>query len=224
MANVISRKLRSAVIRARRAIVSQRFGFDPATIYREAFYHDGGFHKTEHSAAVISAWAMQDLAPRSLLDLGSGAGYYLRAFQARGVEVVGLEASESGIAASGDGVVALAFDLRRPVNFSRSFDLVMCVEVAEHIPGRYSRRLVESISRNAGRFILFTAAPPGTPGSDHINCRPAPYWMALFAEQHVSVREDLTRSLREAARAGDTAEWWKSWAWCLERHGPPAGT
>lgn len=222
MAKVILRKMRSAVTRARRAIVSQRFGFDPATIYRDSFYKDGGFGKTEHSAAVISSWAAQHLEPRSLLDLGSGAGHYLRAFKAHGVDSLGLEASEAGITASGDQVLALAFDLRRPVRLSRRFDLVMCVEVAEHIPARFSRRLVESICSNADRFVLFTAAPPGTPGSDHINCQPGDYWIGLFSEQGVSVRQDLTDSLREAARAADTAEWWKSWSWCLERSRPMA--
>jgi hypothetical protein len=221
MTNVILRKMKSAITRTRRVIVSQRFGFNPATIYRDSFYSDGGFHKTEHSAAVISSWAVERLAPRSLLDLGSGGGHYLRAFEALGVDALGLEGSEAGIHASGDRVLALAFDLRRPVRLSRPFDLVMCVEVAEHIPHRFSRRLVESICSNTARYVLFTAAPPGTPGSDHINCQPAEYWIALFSEHGVSIRADLTESLREVARLQDTAEWWKSWSWCFERQRAP---
>jgi hypothetical protein len=95
--------------------------------------------------------------------------------------------------------------------------MVMCVEVAEHIPNRYSRTLVESISSNAASSVLFTAAPPGTPGCDHINCQPESFWMDLFARNGFRQNSELTKSLRDVAFKEDTADWWKSWSWCLER-------
>ena len=215
--NVLIRKVRSGYIRAKRLIRSQRFGFDPAEIYSESFFEDGGFHKTEHSARVIAAWVAHHLDATSMLDLGAGAGYYLKAFAHVGVEVLGLEASPIGVRASGPDVLAVAFDLKRPVHLSRKFELVMCVEVAEHIPKGCSDTLVESICSNCAKYVLFTAAPPGTPGNDHINCQPAEFWHSLFARHGFSVRADLTESLRATARNEDTADWWKSWAWCLQR-------
>lgn len=216
---ILLRKARSALVRVRRVIVSQRFGFDPANIYGQSFYDDGGFSKTAHSADVISAWMCSNLEPKSILDLGSGAGHYLRAFTERGVEVLGLEASAGGVAASGTAVLALTYDLRRPVHLNRRFDTVMCVEVAEHLPNRWSASLVDSICRNADKFAVFTAAPPGTPGTDHINCQPEAFWISLFHARGFLLRDDLTADLRRTAAKHDAAEWWQSWAWCLERRG-----
>jgi SAM-dependent methyltransferase len=215
--NILVRKVRSAFIRARRVVHSQRFGFDPAGIYEQSFYEDGGFIRTEQSAEVIAAWAAQRLGTKSLLDLGAGAGYYLRAFSKRGAEVFGLEASPAGVRATGSQALALAYDLKRPVHLSRTFDTVMCVEVAEHIPRKFSATLVESICESSSRFVLFTAAPPGTDGVDHINCRDGSFWHALFAQRGFQVREDLTSELRALAVKNEIAEWWTSWSWCLEK-------
>ncbi|HEY2630663.1 MAG TPA: methyltransferase domain-containing protein [Usitatibacter sp.] len=220
--NILVRKVRSAFIRARGVLYSQRFGFDPAGIYAKSFYEDGGFIRTERSAEVIAAWATKQLGTRSLLDLGAGAGYYLRAFSKMGVEVFGLEASPEGVKATGTGALALAYDLKRPVHLSRTFDTVMCVEVAEHIPKKSSATLVASICANSSRFVLFTAAPPGTPGVDHINCREGSFWHGLFASHGFQVRDDLTHDLRSIARANEIAEWWFSWAWCLEKGTGPS--
>ena len=215
--NVLIRKARSAIYLAKRFVISQRFGFDPVQIYQQSFYDDGGFIATERSASAITEWIQRNLDPRSVLDLGSGAGYYLRAFQERGIEAVGLEASPAGVSASGKGTLAFTYDLKRPLYASHLFDVVICVEVAEHIPKRYSETLVQSTCRNARRFVVFTAAPPGTPGQDHINCQPANFWMEIFERNGFILRPELTESLRATARTADTAEWWKSWAWCLER-------
>jgi len=219
--SIVFRKARSAVTRATSFVRSQRFGADPARIYHQSFYNDGGFEKTDHSARVISDWACRSLAPGSLLDLGSGAGHYLRAFAHRGVRVFGLEASPTGVAASGDGVLAMNYDLKKPLFLSTRFDIVMCVEVAEHIPKRYSETLVKSICRHASKYIIFTAAPPGTLGLDHINCQPEDFWKRMFERQGFGLRTDLTTELRSVATEEETADWWKSWAWCFERT-PPA--
>ena len=215
--NVLVRKLRSGLTRLRSLAMSQRFGVPPERIYRNSFYHDGGFSKTEHSADVIAQWAADQLMPASLLDLGCGAGHYLRAFEQLGINGFGLEASPEGVALAGPKVTALSFDLRRPVYFNRQFDLVICVEVAEHIPLKSSRNLVASIARNAGRYVLFTAAPPGTPGLDHINCQSPAFWHALFGESGFRVSDDLTDNLRETCKRANTAAWWFGWSWCLER-------
>lgn len=215
--NILFRKARSAMIRARRFVISQRFGFDPAKIYAKSFYEDGGFARTEYSARVITAWIQCNLSPKSVLDLGSGSGFYLRELAQLGIEALGLEASPAGVAGSGSNVLALSYDLRRPVYLSKRFDVVMCIEVAEHIPKCSSPVLVESICSNANSFVVFTAAPPGTPGADHINCQPEKFWVALFHERGFVLRPALTEDLRRTAVLADTADWWKSWSWCFQR-------
>ena len=215
--NILFRKIRSALIRTKRFIVSQRFGFNPAKIYADSFYEDGGFSRTDHSSQVIVAWIKEKLKPKSVLDLGSGSGYYLREFTRLGIDTFGLEASPFGVTKSGNNVLALSYDLRHPVYLSKRFDVVTCIEVAEHIPKRSSSILVKSICSNANEFVVFTAAPPGTPGADHINCQPEEFWFSLFDINEFSFRADLTEELRQTSKSADIAEWWKSWSWCFQR-------
>ena len=213
--NILLRKARSAFIRGRRLLVSQRFGFSPESIYQNEFYSDGGFEKTDQSAAAIVDWTMTMLNPTSMLDLGSGAGHYLRAFQTKGIQAVGFEASSTGVRRAGEDVLAVSYDLKTPLVLSRPFDLVICIEVAEHLPTRASKTLVQSIAQNAKSAILFTAAPPGTPGTDHINCQPKEFWARLFAEEGFTINDELTAELRNVAEKHQCAEWWRNWSWCL---------
>jgi len=208
----VARKVRSAGIRLRRFLVSARFGASPSTVYRDAYYDDNGFAKTEATAGVITAYLMDKFHPASVLDLGCGTGVYLRHFAAKGCQVFGVEGSAAGISRVPAEVPAVQHDLRTPLQLERQFDLVMNIEVAEHIPGKFSETLVHSICRHAKDLVVFTAAPPGTPGEDHINCRPREFWDALFAPQGFEFDPAQTDALMQHARRHDTAEWFQQWA------------
>lgn len=71
-------------------------------------------------------------------------------------------------------------DLSHPVDLGHRFDLVQCLEVAEHLPGSAADSLVASLARHAD-LILFSAAPPGQGGLHHINEQPYDYWRKKFS-------------------------------------------
>jgi hypothetical protein len=73
-----------------------------------------------------------------------------------------------------------AVDLCRPFDLKRRFDLVMSLEVAEHLPESAAIDFVQSLSRH-GDIILFSAAIPGQGGRNHLNEQWPPYWIDLFA-------------------------------------------
>lgn len=211
--NIVLRKARSAFIRLRRNIVSARFGASPDAVYTAAFYDGGGFARTDETAAAIASYLIQRFNPRSVLDLGCGMGHYLQYFAANGCRAVGVEGSAAGLARIPDTVLAMQHDLRKPLIVNQRFDLVMSVEVAEHVPKKYSRTLVRSLCRHSNGLIVFTAAPPGTPGDDHINCRERSFWDSLFEEQGFTFNQDESRSMAEFARAGGVARWFQDWAY-----------
>jgi SAM-dependent methyltransferase len=211
--NVVLRKARSAFIKLRRNIVSARFGASPDRVYSSAFYDGGGFAQTEETAAAMTSYLIQRFNPRSVLDLGCGMGHYLKHFAANGCRAVGVEGSAVGLARIPDAVVAMQHDLRKPLIVNQRFDLVMSVEVAEHVPKKYSRNLVRSLCRHSNGLIVFTAAPPGTPGDDHINCRERGFWDALFDEQGYEFNQEESRSMMEFARASGVARWFQEWAY-----------
>lgn len=117
------------------------------------------------------------LAPTSALDLGSGSGGYLAALRRWGVgeicAVDGFETSESLHCPD----VYLQHDLENPLDLGRHFDLVICMEVIEHLDASREDILIDSIERHARDWILFSGADLNQPGRGHVNCRPISHWL-----------------------------------------------
>src|SRR5262249_55540494 len=83
-----------------------------------------------------------------------------------------------------------AVDLQRPVRLDDRFDLALCLEVAEHLPAKSARALVESLAA-AAPVVLFSAALPGQGGTHHVNEQWPLYWERLFAENGMQKRDVL---------------------------------
>ncbi len=134
------------------------------------------------SAQVIVARLFAALRPASVLDVGCGRGGWLGVWAAAGC------ASVQGV--DGDYVdrtrlhipqdAFRSTDLAAPFDLGRRFDLVQCLEVAEHLAPAHATVLIDSIVRH-GDVVLFSAAVPGQGGTQHINERPLNYWRELFA-------------------------------------------
>jgi hypothetical protein len=84
-------------------------------------------------------------------------------------------------------------DLTTPLYLGRAFNLVLCLEVGEHLPEASADTLVDNIVYHGGD-IVFSAAVPGQEGVGHINCQPHEYWHAKFAEHGYEMR-DVIRPL-----------------------------
>jgi SAM-dependent methyltransferase len=120
------------------------------------------------------------LRPASVFDIGCGNGAYLRLLERFGAGTVfGIDALPLEATVLGAGQYATV-DVSAPFDLGRRFDLVICVEVAEHLDPAREAVLIETIARHADRAIVFSAAEPGQPGHGHINCRPLAYWLDLW--------------------------------------------
>jgi len=130
--------------------------------------------------------------PESLLDVGCGNGTWLKAALELGVtSILGVD----GVAiASDEFLVPQDFfrkqDLSAPLDFGRKFDLVLCLEVAEHLEAENSETLIQSLVRHSD-FIVFSAACPGQPGQHHVNCRWPDYWQRLFNKVGFACEDSL---------------------------------
>lgn len=76
----------------------------------------------------------------------------------------------------------LSFELNNPFRIDRQFDLVISLEVAEHLPKECAATFVDSLTR-LGPVILFSAAIPFQGGTDHINEQWLDYWAKYFQEK-----------------------------------------
>jgi SAM-dependent methyltransferase len=206
---VLTRKARSAEKLAAAYLHSQRFGRAPSAIYTEEFFLGVGCADGARSAPLIAQLLCDTYRPSSVFDLGCGRGALLSEFQSLGVEAFGCDGSVAGVRMCPPDLLVFHADLRRPLHLNKQFDLVLCIEVAEHLPARYAPRLVESMASLASERIAFCAAGPGEPGDDHINLKSVTYWEQLFA-RHGFVRNDSgSKAMVQQAIAADIAPWFR---------------
>jgi SAM-dependent methyltransferase len=138
-----------------------------------------------------------------VLDVGCGSGEWLAAFAGHGVEdilSVDLEPPAACLAVPEANVCRL--DLNEPFDLGRTFDLIVSVEVAEHLEGDPSA-FVRSLARH-GDAVLFSAAAPGQGGLHHVNEQWLSYWTDRFAVEGFEVFDYLRPRMWNDQRV----EWW----------------
>ena len=119
--------------------------------------------------------------PASVLDIGCGSGAYLKYFTSQGAQrIKGVDGAEGRSRYLQPDEYAQV-DLGKPLDLAQTFDLVICVEVIEHIPAQSEHILIGSIARHARERIVFSGAQAGQPGAGHLIRRPISHWLDLFA-------------------------------------------
>ncbi|MDB5443128.1 MAG: hypothetical protein JWP86_2646 [Phenylobacterium sp.] len=172
------------------------------------------------SARLVLPLLHQVLTLDSVLDVGCGAGAWLRAHQEAGVgTVLGIDGSYLDTALLLiDRAGFRPADITQPLNLGRRYDLVQCLEVAEHVPARAGPGLVDNLVRH-GDHILFSAAVPGQGGKGHINERPLGYWRQLFAARGYRAFDYLRPRIADQTQI----EWWYRYNTLLYVHEDAVG-
>ena len=152
-----------------------------AHTYNALFYRyqrEGSLRSARCVLPIVNA----SLAPRSVVDIGCGAGAWLSVHGSLGVrDIAGIDgAYVDRSLLMIDPADFRPQDISVPFIAAKTYDLVQCLEVAEHVPPRCSEVLIDNLVAH-GRHILFSAAAPGQGGEDHINERPCEFWRDLFA-------------------------------------------
>ena len=131
--------------------------------------------------------------PSSLLDVGCANGSWLHVAKQLGVEDVfgmdGIEVEES--IKFLDSSEFLKHDLKEPIDLGRRFDMVISLEVAEHLPENSADSFVSTLVKHSD-IIVFSAAVPGQGGQFHINEQWPDYWQSKF-ENNGFLAFDLLR-------------------------------
>ena len=139
---------------------------------------------------------------KSVADFGCGCGFLLERLWRHGVEdVFGIEGSpdvaefwknELPEALVKNLVVGNIFDY----NQKKQYDMVVCMEVAEHLKPEHSDKLVDIICNSSNKWIWWSAAQVGQGGVGHVNCRPLSYWEKKFEEHGFEADWELTYKIK----------------------------
>jgi SAM-dependent methyltransferase len=197
----------SRLARRRRAIASRKPRLPPEFCLTAISMPGGETPYTRSYFATQSEWSAQAAriiipelmrlidSARSALDVGCGVGTWLEELAGHGVtEILGVDGEY--VPAEYMRIPADRFrvhDLREPLNLDRRFELVVCLEVGEHLPEAAAATLVESLVAH-GDVVLFSAAIPYQGGAGHVNEQWPSYWAGLF-RRHRLEPHDLIRPL-----------------------------
>ncbi len=160
---------------------------------------------TINAARKIVPLLMTEFKPKSVLDLGCNIGCWLAEFEKVGIlDVMGVD---------GDNMIPellisrekfLVFDLTSELSLKRTYDMVLCLEVAEHIVENQSEKLMRNICRH-GDLVIFSAALPGQGGHKHLNEQPIKYWMERFTAFGYIASEEFRERIPK-----DVSEWYRN--------------
>ena len=166
-------------------------------IYNYRFFRQR--HKLMWRMPVICEPIASLTRAKSVVDIGCAIGDLVKGFLDLGLDAWGIEGStvaKQYLVAPLERIVFT--DIRftsKQEAMDRQFDVVLCLEVLEHIEKRYEDHILQFLSELADDWIIVSAAPPGCLGTNHVNLNTAQYWIDRFIQlgfvQDIPVRQAL---------------------------------
>lgn len=160
-------------------------------------------------------------APKRVLDVGCAKGFLVEHLRDAGVEAFGVDSSEYAISQVRDDVKGYCRLGSALDPSAERYDLVTCIEVAEHMPADTGPVLIANLCSMTDQ-VIFSSTPSDFAEPTHVNIRPPEYWRELFAQNgffpdlrfepnfitpHAERFCRLTRPLRVALFSKERPEW-----------------
>jgi Methyltransferase domain len=143
------------------------------------------YERSEHWLnffANVADGIVRNLHPVSVLDAGCAMGFLVEALHARGVDARGLDISEYAISQVHESVRdrCSVASLAEPIE--RRYDLIVSIEVLEHIPPAEIDRVIANLCRSTDRLLLSTT-PEDFGEATHLNVQAPDAWSAALARE-----------------------------------------
>jgi hypothetical protein len=144
--------------------------------------------------------------PIAVADLGCGDGWYCQQLKQKWKNTV-IHGYEGCVDMKTEGVYddifILDLSLKRYVGIK--YDLVLCIEVGEHIPLEKEQTFLDNVKEFCDCFLVMSWALPKQGGRGHFNERPEDYIIEQMTKRGFFVDDSSTNELRDAA----TLKWLK---------------
>jgi hypothetical protein len=169
------------------------------------FIHEENIYNRKAAQEVVP-FLIKTFNPSSVLDVGCGKGTWLNVFsqfstvcKIRGID--GLYVDVKNLDIPSDSFISQ--DLNQAFDLGHKYDLLICLEVAEHLECNAANAFIESITRHSD-IIVFSAAIPGQGGQKHINEQWPEYWQQKFSQKGF----DAFDILRNVFWDNVNVNWW----------------
>jgi SAM-dependent methyltransferase len=144
--------------------------------YTTRYYHDISEGSIASAQVVMRALSF---APKSVIDVGCGVGEWNNGH----ADYTGIDYRVQREALLIPPQRLIECDLNREFpQLDRTFDLCLCLEVAEHLKPSRAAGLIHFLCSLSDR-VLFSAAIPHQGGNGHVNEQWQSWWADLFAQE-----------------------------------------
>lgn len=151
--------------------------------------------RRQASADLMVGILWRYVQPKSVIDLGCGLGFLLKACKARGAKIHGVDGDwvrpEDGVIPKSARQTA---DLNQPYKARKRYDMAASIEVAEHLSPDRSEGFVADLCALSD-IVLFSAGVPGQGGAGHINLRFQGEWAQMFQAQGYGCYDPIRRRM-----------------------------
>lgn len=172
--------------------------------YNHDFY-ENQTHESARSAQNIIPLIEKWIEPKSIIDVGCGVGSWLNEWKKFGnKKVEGFDGSfVSNDLILLDKTEFTQIDINNKLPQRPKVDLVICLEVAEHLSAYRADSFIHELTEYAD-VILFSAAIEGQEGTHHVNEQFLSYWIELFKKRNYTCID----CVRPAIWNDDQVMWW----------------
>lgn len=131
---------------------------------------------------------------KTVYDFGCGTGEYLDKLtkEVSGITATGFEGSPNGIIYNN----IVEKDLSSKLNLE-PVDLVISIEVGEHIPKEFEQNFIDNISNSSKKHVIFSWAIEGQDGNGHINCQNNDYIISEMEKRGWNFDSSRTEEARK---------------------------
>ena len=172
------------------------------------YIHDENTHNNVDPSFLVPLF-IELFSPKSVCDVGCGIGNFLSFFRNSCVKKVlgydGNWVNRNLLAKHLNDHEFLSIDFENTFSIppDEKFDLVLNLEVAEHISTNKSDQLVDFLT-SLSDTIIFSAAIPGQGGINHINEQWEEYWESKFKRRSFK-KYDI---IRHRIISNQAISWW----------------
>lgn len=144
---------------------------------------------------------------KDVIDYGCGPGWYIADMRQEGINAHGIDGNPNLLKQASlfpdVSNNCMILDLSLPYTPMRKYDLLISIEVGEHIPPDREFTFIENICNATNKFMIISWASPLQKGDGHINCRDNQYIINQLEKRgfHLLIKE--TEEIRNSCDA-----WW----------------